>query len=110
MRLPLLALSDVNRCAAQADDGTHDVSQRLNVQIMPTFAGSSLDADLAILRAPGFQRRTLQGDNRRAAGRREYILVGMADDLIDLALEYGIADGGVTQVAILRINSHIRTA
>ena len=34
----------------------------------------------------------------------------ITNDLIDRAPEYGIADRGVAQIAILRVNGHIRAA
>ena len=97
MRFALLARGDVDRSAGQSHDGARLLTQRLDMQVVPTQVGSVGEREFAALGLPARQRRALERDDGgRIIGRQDFF-VGTAEHVLDRTAKQGIADRGVAQ-------------
>jgi hypothetical protein len=110
MRFALLALSDVDRRAGQANDIAGFIAQRFDMQIIPAHARAVFEGEFRTLRLAARQRFAFQRDHGRAAVGRQDLVIGAAKNGVDRMPKHGIADRGVTQVAILGVDGDLGAA
>ena len=83
MRLALLALGDVDRCAGQADNIARFIAQRFDMQIVPAQAGPLVERDFRAFRLAAREHFAFQGNDGRGAVRRQNLLIGVAENILD---------------------------
>ena len=103
----LFAFGHVDRCAGQADDIPDFVTQRLNVQIVPTNSGRVFKRDLSPFRFTARKDRAFHRDHGGARFRRQDLRISASKNVFDGPAEHRVADRGVTEIAILGVDRHL---
>ena len=107
MRLALFAFGHVDGGAGQPDDVAALIAQRLDMQIVPADVSGLFDRHFGPLRRAARQRLAFKRDNRRDRIRRQNVLIGAAENIVDRMPEHGMADRGVAQIAVLRVDDDL---
>src|SRR5581483_5188930 len=110
MGFAFLAFGHIDRCARQAHDFAALVAKGLDVQIVPPGSTVIRERNFRPLGLPRAQHFALYGHHGNRAVVRVNVSIGTSEYLLYRSTEYCVADRRVAEVAILRVDRHMRSA